>query len=234
MLKNLLIVLLCLCCIIIGSGYYAYTHRDMLMDKLVSYAVNNLTGASNDVSAASWSDAIMKAGMESVKRSVEGAVSKQSSQVHSRKNQDSLATLADMFANATNSNDDHLGQMAQVFLRGMSNISDERTFQQNDAAVRDINARDNKGRTLLMNVCRTDVSPRVVGMLIQDGADVHACDDSGRTALMYAVALNQNAKVVDKLLRAGVDVNAVDDQGKTAWDYAKQSEIKSLLQQYMR
>ena len=61
MLKNLLIVLLLLCGIIAGAGWYVYANRAALTDKLVTYAMNNLTGntSGSGNEGQAWTDTLM-------------------------------------------------------------------------------------------------------------------------------------------------------------------------------
>ena len=232
MLKNLLIVLLALCAIIAGAGYYVYANRSMLADKLVAYAMNNLAGGSSQTQseASTWTDTLMQAGMKSLQKSVKNAVDKQSSEGQRRNKNDGLATMADMFANATNSDSDNLGQMAQVLLREFGNSAGVNTSSLSAETAHDVNARDGKGRTLLMNVCRVDVTPRVVKMLLKQGADDH----KGRSALMYAAALNKNPEVVSCLLNNGADVSVVDAENKSVFEYATDDEIRQILRKYAR
>lgn len=125
----------------------------------------------------------------------------------------------------------NLASMAQNF---MSVLADDSLKQKTApyASAHDINARDQKGRTLLMNVCRTDASDKVIKMLLQYGADIEAEDNYGRTALMYAVALNQNPDVVRMLLANGANKKARDYKGKSVADYAVSEEIRAILKQY--
>ncbi|HEX8139613.1 MAG TPA: ankyrin repeat domain-containing protein [Pyrinomonadaceae bacterium] len=95
------------------------------------------------------------------------------------------------------------------------------------AAGADLEASDQSGRTVLLEVARMnydDGSPAVLLRgLIERGANVSARDGEGRTALMLAV-LNTHPKVslqaLQILLAAGSDVNARDSSGKTALWYA--------------
>lgn len=125
----------------------------------------------------------------------------------------------------------NLASMAQNF---MSVLADDSLKQKTAPCItaHDINARDQKGRTLLMNVCRTDASDKVIKMLLQYGADIDAEDNYGRTALMYAVALNQNPDVVRMLLANGANKKARDYKGKSVADYAVSEEIRAILKQY--
>lgn len=125
----------------------------------------------------------------------------------------------------------NLASMAQNF---MSVLADDSLKQKIAPCItaHDLNARDQKGRTLLMNVCRTDASDKVIKMLLQYGADIEAEDNYGRTALMYAVALNQNPDVVRMLLANGANKKARDYKGKSVADYAVSEEIRAILKQY--
>ena len=68
----------------------------------------------------------------------------------------------------------------------------------------DVNAKDNFGRTPLMEVADNGYFD-VVKLLILNGADIQAVDESGNTALVYAVTgyranFDSNYKVVRLLL----------------------------------
>lgn len=240
MLKNTLIVLTAVVLILVGCGYAVYVNRAKIISKVVDYTVQSITGVSDNSAKkedeSTWVSALVGSGSESMKTAVLDAVAKrgfgkaETQGKGSQKN--SLATMAEMFMNgAIGEGNADIGQMAQVLASTLKNNS--ASFDEQKENVKDINARDSKGRTLLMNVCRVDVTPRVVKMLLKYGADVNAVDDNGRTALMYAGALNQNIEVIQVLLDSGIDVEAKDNQGKTAYDYAIDSEIKDLLSSYM-
>lgn len=237
MLKNLLIVLLALFGIVAGIGYYVYVNRAVLTDKLVNYAMSNLTenSSKNDNESSTWADTLMRVGMSSLQKSMQNAATKQPSDNQTKTGSDGLATMADMFANATNSDSDDFGQMAQALLRGFgSSVGSNASSLAQREVGHDINARDSKGRTLLMNVCRIDASARVVNMIIKYGADVNAVDNKGRSALMYAVALNKNPEVVSKLLDSGANTKIVDEDGNSVFNYVTEDKIREVLQKYMR
>ena len=85
------------------------------------------------------------------------------------------------------------------------------------------------GSTALVCALRTDV----VKLLIDKGAKLDLQIDDGRTALIVnsSLGFTENVKL---LLEKGANPNLNDDEGKTAYDYAKNSEIKSLLTTYMK
>ena len=137
-----------------------------------------------------------------------------------------IGSLLNMLGGEQGQNAD-LGALAHNF---MSLLGDNNQAQpENYASCNDINDRDQKGRTLLMNVCRTDASVKVIKMILQYGADVNAMDNNGRTALMYAAALNQNPDVVALLVAAGASKKARDYNGKSVFEYAATDEIKAAL-----
>ena len=68
-----------------------------------------------------------------------------------------------------------------------------------------------------------DITPEVVKLLLEYGADINLCDGDGFTALMYAVnGRYPNSEVIKMLLDAGADVQAEND-GMRALDYARQN-----------
>lgn len=85
---------------------------------------------------------------------------------------------------------------------------------------RDIEARDEHGLTLLMQVsnmksklmAHNDVQDLLARELLDKGANVHARDHDGRTALMHT----EVPRIGKMLLEKGSDVHAVDNEGSTA------------------
>ncbi len=236
MLKNLFIIVVSLVAILVGAAYYAYTQRDKIAEKVVEYTMQSLTGTSVAVNneqngEQNWVTALIDAGSKTMQTALDEAVSKQGNEAPAKNNNNrapGLATMAEMFANGTNGQSGvDLNQMAQAFVNSLG-IDSKEVITGND-----INAHDTKGRTLLMNVCRTDIAPEALDMMLKYGADINAKDTNGRTALMYAVAFNQNPEVVAYLLKHGANAKITDSQGKTALDYAKKEEIIKLLKKAM-
>jgi len=83
----------------------------------------------------------------------------------------------------------------------------------------DVNARSEKGQTVLMLAAKAVYSvgnlEAVVEYLIEKGVDVNARTDAGATALMNAASMG-NAEAVKPLVEAGADVNAQNNDGTTA------------------
>ena len=236
---------ICILGIIIGiCGYVVYINRAKLADKAMNYAVQSLTGSKEDGtqtwlgglldkdSAQNINKALVKALLGNISGNTVQSNGKQNADttsVTSKNRKPGLATMAEMFLNGAADENADFGQMAQALINSFGG-----TVSANESAiVNDINARDTKGRTLLMNVCRVDVTPKVIKMLLRYGADVNTVDDNGRNALIYAVALNENPEVVRVLLENGADVKAKDLTGKTADDYAKTDEMHRMLNKYM-
>ncbi len=231
--------------LIIGiCGYAIYANRAKLANKAMNYAVQSLTGTKED-GTQTWLGGLLdkdaaqninKTLLKAVLGNVSGNISTQSGEPNikrtssvSSNRKPGLATMAEMFLNGAADENTDLGQMAQALVKSFGGFNNgDKTVTTND-----INARDTKGRTLLMNVCRVDVTPKVIKMLLQYGADINAVDDNGRNSLMYAVALNENPEVVRVLLENGADAKAKDLTGKTAADYAKTDEIRRMLDKYM-
>ena len=213
MWKKLMLILstavVLLALILAGGAYWAYTHRQMLTEKAMAYAMENVRGKFNPLAQAKNSSAI--------KNGAENTPS------------DGLQNMLGALLGGDENNGAALGQMAQQLLTGLAGNQGNSAMASDMAQVHDINARDSHGRTLLMNVCRTDASARVVKMILRYGADLEAVDEKGRTALMYAVALNQNPDVVALLVSAGANVKARDFEGKSVRQYAAGDEIKALL-----
>ncbi len=89
----------------------------------------------------------------------------------------------------------------------------------------DVNARDGNGMTALMEASILNKNPKVIEVLIKDGADVNVrLKDDGRTALMLAIMNNKNSEIIEVLLKHGADVKARDEDGSTALDYMKENE----------
>ncbi|MBQ7732548.1 MAG: ankyrin repeat domain-containing protein [Synergistaceae bacterium] len=86
----------------------------------------------------------------------------------------------------------------------------------------DINARDEKRRTLLIiasskgkNKSVNKQNFHLVKLLLECKPDVNAKDNYGNTALIMA-ARNGNLRIVKELINAGADVNVKNDKGFTA------------------
>ena len=98
----------------------------------------------------------------------------------------------------------------------------------------DLNARDERGRTVLMIAAGWN-SLEVVRALLESGASVHARDRTGGTALMHAATRNEDPAVIQALVEAGADVGARNDNGTTALMLAtslnKNPEVARVLQQ---
>ena len=198
------VLMIILSAALVCGGYYAYQHRQEIGQKALNYAMQNM-GKSFSLTSAKQAQA-------------------------QPENSFGVENILSIITNEQNpdSNNEAILQMAQKALSVLGGNS-QQILPASATAIHDINARDKKGRTLLMNVCRTDASAQVIKMLLKYGADVSAVDDKGRTVLMYAAALNQNAEVVALLIAAGADVKISDNSGKTAADYAANEQILNLL-----
>jgi ankyrin repeat protein len=83
-----------------------------------------------------------------------------------------------------------------------------------------IDARDQYGRTALMQLPRTIIMrPEMGALLLQRGAGLELQDNEGMTALMGAANYAQTA-MVEQLLDRGVHINQTDNEGKTALIHA--------------
>lgn len=227
-MQIVIVVILILC----GCGYLAYLNRTAIADKLLDYTLQGITGTKTTEKQGNtdWITSLMNSGSDEIKDAMFNAVSRRGLNMATKpvNRTQGLATMADMLANGAGSGETDLNQLAQVLvdsLRGEKETSDE----PNQTSVYNLNAEDAKGRTLLMNLCRVDVTPRVIKMLLQYGADVNAKDKNGRTALMYAAAFNRNPEVIELLLENGAKVGVRDVKGKAAVDYAVDEEIIEML-----
>lgn len=204
-MKKILIVLgvfmIILVLAIAGGSYYAYQHRHELTKKAVHYAMQNVGSGFL-------------------------APSSTSSSTETNDGLGGVRGLLTMFGGEQGQSAD-LGSLAQNLLSALGEVS--QTPNENYNSGNDINSRDQKGRTLLMNICRTDASVKVVKMILQYGADINAIDNNGRTALMYAAALNRNPDVVSLLIAAGASKKARDYNGKSVFEYATDDEVKAVL-----
>ena len=220
------IIATCIFCIVLSiCGYIVYRNRAVIAGKAMNYAMQSLTGSAEE-GTQTWLGGLLEGDTAKdvkdaligavLKRGVNNSAEKTTSSNKSRRT--GLATMADMLVNGVNDGEKaDLGQMAQAFLQYIGGVQTEAVVQD---TVHDINARDTKGRTLLMNVCRVDVTPKVIKMLLRYGADLDAVDENGRSALMYAVALNENPEVVQMLLDSGANADVKDMQGMSVIEYA--------------
>lgn len=219
-------------------GYLIYRNRAVIAGKAMNYAMQSLTGSSES-GTQTWLGSLLEGdSAKDVKDALIGAILNRNAKDNDSEKTNSknkshrtgLATMADMLVNGVKDGEKaDLGQMAKAFLQNLGGNKSEQ-----DLSVNDINARDIKGRTLLMNVCRVDVTPKVIKMLLRYGADINAVDENGRNALMYAIALNENPQVVQMLLENGADANIKDLQGKTVSEYAKTEEMRLVLKPYVK
>ena len=95
----------------------------------------------------------------------------------------------------------------------------------------DVNAVDDRGRSVLMLASMYHPDPLVHYLLIQGGAKINEqTRDSGKTALFFAVQYNPNPDVISLLLNYGADQNIQDVFGRTAYDYAERNpKLKGSL-----
>ena len=64
-------------------------------------------------------------------------------------------------------------------------------------------------------------NPKVIGALLEAGANLEAKNYLGETALILAVNTNSETKITTELIKLGADINAKDYQGHTVLEYAK-------------
>lgn len=77
----------------------------------------------------------------------------------------------------------------------------------------DVNAVNNKGKTVLHYASRND-QPEIVSLLLENGASVNVVDKLGRTPLYFAVS-RDSEKPVELLVKNKANVNIAEKHGKT-------------------
>lgn len=80
----------------------------------------------------------------------------------------------------------------------------------------DVNAKDNRGETVLMKAVYDVSHKNIMKQLIEAGADVNAKDNEGETVLMKFSGLGGDYKLVNLLINVEADVNAKANNGTTA------------------
>lgn len=224
------VIILILAVFILGG--ILYYNRGKIAAKFVDYTVQGITGirsADKEDGSNTWVENLINSGSETMKNVVLEAVAKRGFDIGNTQDSENqkpgLATMADMLANGTNGNGGNINQIAQALVQSFGGMVGNKVKPQEAG----INVRDEHGRTPLMNLCRVDVTPRVIKMLFKYPVDINALDENGRTALMYASALNENPEIVQMLLKYGANPRIRDKNGKTAYDLANKPEIKKLL-----
>ncbi len=85
----------------------------------------------------------------------------------------------------------------------------------------DVNTQDERGRSPLSIAAtksRSDISDRILDLLLSRGANVDFIDDYGRTPLSWAATRTNSpvgTQILDLLLKKGANVDSKDDQGRT-------------------
>ena len=79
----------------------------------------------------------------------------------------------------------------------------------------DVNARNEKGNTVLWSAARIVKNPEIIRLLLKARAELNAKGIYGDTPLMEA-ALNQSPEFLSALLVAGADINMQNNYGETA------------------
>jgi ankyrin repeat protein len=85
-----------------------------------------------------------------------------------------------------------------------------------------------RGKTVLGSMIEWGKHPRIVGLLILNGADPNATQPSGKKPIHYAI-LNGDVRAVEMLISAKADIRAIDDWGRLPLATAKDPRIRELL-----
>ncbi len=114
-------------------------------------------------------------------------------------------------------------------------FGDTREVQAYLASGGDIEARDDRGRTLLAVSLRAN-KIEVAKLLVEKGADVNATNLNGTTIFMYAKTPLMGTggfHTLEWLLKIGARINSKDKFGKTVLDYVgpKDPAMARFLQQ---
>ena len=108
---------------------------------------------------------------------------------------------------------------------------DIEAVKQHLAAGRNVNAKDDKGRTPLQRAAR-EGHKEVAELLIAAGAALNSKDKEGKTPLHHAARWG-HTNIAALLIAAGADVNAKDNKGRTPLDRAVgYTEIVALLREH--
>ena len=108
---------------------------------------------------------------------------------------------------------------------------DIEAVKQHLAAGRNVNAKDDKGRTPLQRSAR-EGHKEVAELLIAAGAALNSKDKEGKTPLHHAARWG-HTNIAALLIAAGADVNAKDNKGRTPLDRAVgYTEIVALLREH--
>jgi ankyrin repeat protein len=91
-------------------------------------------------------------------------------------------------------------------------------------AIASVNAKDNEGKTALIQAANYSQDVEVIRVLIEAGADVNQAAKDGQTPLMGAVAFGpiDGTRSIELLLKAGAKTDLTDSKGQTALGLAKQ------------
>lgn len=79
----------------------------------------------------------------------------------------------------------------------------------------EIDARDRKGRTVLIRALKTCRPDEQLALLLAEGANPNARDNAGCTPLIWAMKGRAGIDFIKALIAAGADVNAASNSGRT-------------------
>ena len=140
----------------------------------------------------------------------------------------SLSAGKSLIAAGANVNEANAEKQTLLMLVVQHNYADEVAMFLEAGARTSINARDSQGRTALMYVrsqSYRDESTRIIGLLLEAGADVNVADNDGQTPLMLLSTQELAGNAIPALLEGGanVSINVQDKQGRTALMLAAQA-----------
>lgn len=77
----------------------------------------------------------------------------------------------------------------------------------------DLNAKNEKGKTLLAVACEAE-NKEIIDLLFDNGIDINAQDETGQTLIPIACR-SRDEEILKKLLDEGIDIDAQDENGQT-------------------
>jgi len=95
----------------------------------------------------------------------------------------------------------------------------------------DINIQDNDGRTALIQAAWSGYADSVKSLISKPDIDINIQDNNGDTALWYSASSGKTESIKLLLSKPEIDINIQSNDGDTALGWAKNDEVKSLLEE---